>query len=66
MHPKCTLGSGGGAQAVAGSATEPGARLDLMSSANAANEWELVVPDDDAGSSPSFAGTASNRASAFT
>ena len=48
MHPKCTPGSGGGAQAVAGSAMEPGARLDLMSSANAANEWELVVPDDDA------------------
>jgi hypothetical protein len=48
MHPKCTLGSGGGAPAVAGSPMEPGARLDLMSSANAANEWELVVPDDDA------------------
>ena len=48
MHPKCTLGSGDGAPAVAGSPMKPGARLDLMSSANAANEWELVVPDDDA------------------
>jgi len=33
---------------VAGSPMEPGARLHLMSSANAANEWELIVPDDDA------------------
>ena len=44
MHPRIgRRGPGGGRFAY-----EPGARLDLMSPANAANEWELVVPDDDA------------------